>query len=68
MADPTSGALNPYALAEIALGRKVDWANTPNAVEVMADALNTPVNELFDPKHRSLTHVKKCSPSGSPAI
>ena len=57
MADPTSGALNPYALAEIALGRKVDWANTPNAVQVMADALNTPANELFDPKYKSLTYV-----------
>lgn len=57
MPNPTSGVLNPYALAEIVLNRRVDWANTPNALQVMADALGTPANELFDPQYKSITYA-----------
>ncbi len=59
MADPTSGALNPYALAEIILKRPIDWANTPNALQLLADTLGTPADELFDPSF-------KCRPARWP--
>jgi hypothetical protein len=57
MADPTSGALNPYALAEIILKRRIDWANTPNALQLLATTLGTPADELFDPSFKSLTYA-----------
>lgn len=55
MVDATSGVLNPYALAEIILNRKIDWAHTPDALQLVAKTLGTPADELFDPKFNSVS-------------
>lgn len=45
------GARNPYALAEIALGRTVNWARVGNTRQVLEAALGRPYDQLFDPKY-----------------
>jgi hypothetical protein len=46
------GAINPYALTEALVGRKIDW-NSKNSIEIMEDALETNYGELFDMKFNS---------------
>ena len=46
------GAINPYALTETLLGRKIDW-NKKNSIKIMEDTLETPYSELFDMKFDS---------------
>lgn len=46
------GAINPYALTEALIGRKVDWSKR-DSIEIMEDALETDYNELFDMKFNS---------------
>ena len=48
----TIGAINPYALTETLLGRKVDW-NKRNSIRIMEDTLETDYSELFDMKFNS---------------
>jgi hypothetical protein len=48
----TIGAINPYALTETILGRKIDWKKR-SSVKLMEDALETDYNELFDMKFNS---------------
>jgi Calpain family cysteine protease len=42
------GVINPYALAEVVTGRRIDWAAT-DAPRMLEDVLQTPYDELFDP-------------------
>ncbi len=44
------GVINPYALAEQVSGRKIPWREISNAPQLLADILQTPYDELFDPK------------------
>ena len=56
MSDPmtdTTGAINPYALTEVLLGRRVDWASEPDPQRLVETTLQTPYDQLFDPKHNS---------------
>jgi len=46
------GAINPRALTELILGRKVDWKD-PSSTKLMTETLETPYNELFDLKYNS---------------
>jgi hypothetical protein len=46
------GAINPYALTEALVGRKIDW-NDKNSILIMEDALETNFGELFDMKFNS---------------
>ena len=46
------GAINPYALTEALVGRKIDWTKK-ESIEVMEDALETDYSELFDMKFNS---------------
>jgi hypothetical protein len=46
------GAINPYALTEAILGRKLNW-NDPASSKIMTDTLQTDYNELFDMKFNS---------------
>lgn len=46
------GAINPYALTEALVGRKIDWKKK-ESIEMMEDALETDYNELFDMKFNS---------------
>src|SRR5207249_2735541 len=45
-----SAVINPYALAEVAVGRRIPWKQVPSARRVLEDILQTPYEELFDPK------------------
>lgn len=42
------GVINPYALAEVVAGRRIDWAHA-DAPRLLEDLLQTPYDELFDP-------------------
>lgn len=46
------GAINPYALTESILGRKIDWTD-PESAKIISDTLETDYNELFDMKFNS---------------
>ncbi|WP_203258309.1 C2 family cysteine protease [Hyunsoonleella ulvae] len=46
------GAINPYALTETLLGRKIDWSKK-NSIKIMEDTLETDYSELFDMKFNS---------------
>jgi hypothetical protein len=45
------GVINPYALAELINGRKIDWKSVPDKPQLLENILQTPYNELFDPKY-----------------
>lgn len=45
---PITGAANPYALAEVKLGRKVDWAKEKEPHALLEKAFGIPVKKLFD--------------------
>jgi hypothetical protein len=46
------GAINPRALTEAILGKKIDWSD-PASTKIMTDTLETDYNELFDMKLNS---------------
>lgn len=46
------GAINPYALTETLLGRRIDWS-LPESASLMSDTLQTDYDELFDMKFKS---------------
>ncbi len=46
-----SAVINPYALAELVAGRKIAWSEIPDAPRELEDILQTPYEELFDPKY-----------------
>ncbi|HEX7277221.1 MAG TPA: C2 family cysteine protease [Acidimicrobiales bacterium] len=50
---PFAAARNPYALAEAILGRPVDWSEITDRRAFLEEVLQTPYEELFDPKHGS---------------
>jgi hypothetical protein len=43
------GARNPYALAELAMGRTINWDRVGNTRQVLEAALGRSYEELFDP-------------------
>ncbi len=43
------GVINPFALVEVKLGRKVDWQRTPDAQALLSQVLGVPYRNLFDP-------------------
>jgi len=45
-----NAVINPYALAELVAGRRIPWAEIADAPQVLEDILQTPYEELFDPK------------------
>lgn len=46
-----NAVINPYALAELIVGHKINWKELPDAPRVLEDILQTPYEELFDPKY-----------------
>jgi hypothetical protein len=46
-----SAVINPYALAELITGRRIAWRQVENAPRLLEDILQTPYEELFDPKY-----------------
>ena len=49
----TAGVINPYALTEVKLGRKIDWPNVADRKRFIQTVLDCPYERLFDPKHDS---------------
>lgn len=45
-----NGVINPYALAEYVSGRKIDWRKIDDIPQLLENILQTPYQELFDPK------------------
>jgi hypothetical protein len=48
--EPRTAVLNPYALAEIVAGRRISWKKIEDRRRLLEDILQTPYEELFDPK------------------
>lgn len=49
----STGVPSPYALAELVLGRTVDWDAVAAPEALLEDVFKTPYSHLFDPKHGS---------------
>lgn len=47
---PRSAVINPYALAEVVTGRRINWKQVTDKRRLLEDILQTPYEELFDPK------------------
>jgi hypothetical protein len=43
------GVINPYALSEVILGRKVNWKRISDTRKLLEKTLETPYEDLFDP-------------------
>jgi hypothetical protein len=54
------GSRNPFALAELAFGKKIDWDSMSplETRNTLAKALNTPYERLFSPLHDSPLYRK----------
>lgn len=46
-----NGVINPYALAEYVSGRKIAWRKIDDVPRLLESILQTPYEELFDPKY-----------------
>lgn len=49
----TIGAVNPYALAELIAGRKINWQLEKDSRSLVEQILERPYEQLFDPKYNS---------------
>jgi hypothetical protein len=54
--DVRVGAVNPYALAEALLGRRMD-RHSVNSVKILSNILQTDYDELFDMKYNSVLYA-----------
>lgn len=50
-------AINPYALAELMAGRKIDWKTVEDKPALLEQILGMPYNELFDPKFEGPLYI-----------
>lgn len=48
-----TGVVNPYALVETLAGRPFDWDRIVDPQRILEEILETPYEELFDPKYNS---------------
>lgn len=48
-----SAVINPYALAELIAGRRLNWKRIAQPRAMLQEILQTPYEELFDPKYDS---------------
>lgn len=47
------GVINPFALVELKLGRKINWQNIADPRRLLEQVLGKPYHQLFDPKNGS---------------
>ena len=52
-----SAVVNPYALAELVAARRIDWSRVEHRPRLLEELLQTPYQELFDPKFDSPLYV-----------
>ena len=50
---PRTAVINPYTLAELVAGRRIPWKRIDDAPALLESILQTPYEELFDPKFDS---------------
>ncbi len=48
-----SAVINPYALAELVAGRRIEWKQVEDIPRLLEELLQTPYEQLFDPKYDS---------------
>lgn len=57
LTEPPQGAaapgsvINPYALAELVAGRRIEWKSVEDKPALLEQLLGAPYQELFDPRH-----------------
>ncbi|HET6339737.1 MAG TPA: C2 family cysteine protease [Polyangiales bacterium] len=49
-----AGVINPYALAEVALNRAINWKRVKTPLALLERTLGTPAGKLFDPVHHTV--------------
>jgi len=49
--------INPYALAELVAGRKINWKAVPDKRRMLEELLHTPYEELFDPIYEGPLYI-----------
>jgi hypothetical protein len=54
--DLAVGAINPYALVEALLSRRIRW-NSPESAKIICDTLQTDYDELFDMNYNPVLHA-----------
>jgi hypothetical protein len=47
------GAANPYAIAELKMGKSINWKRVASPRALLEKTLGMPYEKLFDPKHNS---------------
>jgi hypothetical protein len=52
-----SAVINPYALAELVAGRKINWKQVPDKRRLLEQILQTPYEELFDPIYEGPLYI-----------
>jgi hypothetical protein len=70
-----SAVINPYALAEVVSGRRIKWKAVKDAPKLLETILQTPYEELFDPKYNGplyfgfrLNEQMKLEPARTPLL
>lgn len=62
----TMGVANPYALAEVAIGRRVNWSRVANPHAVIETALGMPWEQLINPASGSILYAGLTFGAGGP--
>src|SRR6266516_994256 len=62
----TMGVANPYTLAEVAIGRRVDWSRVANPKAVIGTALGMPWDRLINPASGSILYAGLVLGPGGP--
>jgi hypothetical protein len=50
------GVVNPYALAELVVGRRIDWTNVVDPRSLLEVSLGMPIDRLLDPRSGSILY------------
>ena len=62
----TMGVANPYSLAEVAIGHRVDWSGIANPQTVIETALGMPWEQLINPASGSILYAGLTFGTGGP--
>lgn len=62
----TMGVANPYALAEVAIGRRVNWSRVANPHAVIETVLGMPWEKLINPASGSILYTGLTFGAGGP--
>ena len=54
---PLAGVINPYALAELSVGRPINWSRVADPPRLLEETLGVEHDRLFDPAHRAVPYA-----------